>query len=297
MVYRNCARCGLELTDAASREAGIGPICRKLDNAVLARLIPSNVPLAVARLSRVTVSGLPEECAHTLNEVVAALTGENAASVLDWRVTVKRIEWLLSWGLGHETRHALMEIVRALGYVGLAALWNGEAATGKATVTFVGGRLHVAGPRNKSARISLKKIGAKFHSEDKVNGIKATWSVPAASHAAFYTVIVTHYPNFVGLAEAVEAAKAAKVTATVEAKSAEAAVVPVIEEVGSKIAVRTPYNAGFVAAIKALPFKARGWDPVSKCWRVEKSLEPKVIEMVKSFYHVEPKIVAEVTVA
>jgi hypothetical protein len=259
-------------------EVGIGPICRKLDNALLARTIPAVVVDAQMIAARVSEANLPAPTHATFGNVMADLVDFAAK---DWRKTVKRIEWLLSWGMHSETRGMLIDVVRSLGYIGMASLLAGEAATGSSTVTFEAGRLSLVGPRNKYGRYEFKKIhGWKFH--PAVGGAKASWSAPAAAADKFYAVVMTYWPNVSGLEEAVAAAKAAPVT--VEEKAAPVAPPTFVTEVNGLLKVKTPYSAAFVGAIKSLPYKARKWNGAEKVWEVSVEFKAKVEAMVAEHY-------------
>ena len=136
---RFCSRCYKQLTDAASMEVGVGPICRHLDNALMAQCIPSNVEAAVAAYRGLDVGTLPPETVNTFVKIEADLVADNAATRLDWREVVKRIEWMRSHGMPQGTDAALIAIVGALGYIGVVSMWLGEASSGEATCSFVEG--------------------------------------------------------------------------------------------------------------------------------------------------------------
>jgi hypothetical protein len=277
---RNCCRCGKELTDAASLEAGIGPVCRKLDNAVLATMIPADAAAALSAFSQIDASDTPETCHNTLGQVGADLLALDANK--DWRATVKRCEWLLSWGQPHKVREALKGIIESLGYVGLLSVINGEAAKGKTTITFEDGRLYMQGPNNKAGRIALKEIkGRMFH--PKTDEVKPRWSVPAAQWAAFQTVIVKHWVNHSGLQEAVEAAQSYKP----EPKPVEKpkAAVTITETDDGWLKVKSPYNAAFISELKsAFYWKTRKWNGQEKVWEVDVSHKGALLSMIEEHY-------------
>jgi Family of unknown function (DUF6011) len=284
-VSRSCTRCQKDLTDAASQEAGIGPICRNLDNAVLARQIPSNLPEAIQAYKTVNLGGLTPQAVPTFIKVEAALLAPDAVTRADWRETVKQVEWVLSWHTAHLERQKLTSLVYALGYIGLAALWNGEAATGKATVVFKDNRLFVFGPKNRAARMALKAIaGKKFHPSTKQGGTeeRAGWSVPASEAAKFTLAVQTHYPNNEGLKEALEAAKNAKPEPKVG--PAAVAATATVTKVGTLLKIKTPWNPDFVNAIRALPKKARNWNPLEKVWEVQVAIEAPAMNAVKTYF-------------
>lgn len=293
---RNCTRCWKELTDAASMEAGIGPVCRNLDNELLARLIPSDLAGAKAAFDAVDLSSVAPETLRTLTEVHSALFADDAANRADWRIEVKRIEWALSFPSNNSARKDLTKVISALGYVGLASLWNGEAATGKATCSFKEGRLVVQGPRNKAARMAFRLIpGRKFHDAGAF-AEKASWSFPADQHEAFFKAIITHYPNFTGLTEAIEAAKSANhnapsadlvgaINSGVEVPSKPVAPKCSMKIEGLFVKVSSPYKPEYITDLKsAFPYTDRRWNSGEKCWEVVAIHKAKVETIVKKHF-------------
>lgn len=259
---------------------GIGPVCRKLDNAVLARTIPANVAEAMRLAATITEDVLPEPTRQTMGTIVADLVDFTNK---DWRKTVKRIEWMLSWGMSPNTNKTLIATVRALGYIGLAALLAGDAATGKTTVTFENGRLYVRGPRNKAGAYQIKRIKS-WYFHQAANGLKAAWSVPGSAADALHTVVMTYWPNFEGLDEAVAAAKAAPtaVESTVPAETE--AIVVSVTLAGEWLKVRSPYNKGFIDALRMLHYTVRKWNANEKVWEVKASNKTYVENMIAKHY-------------
>lgn len=282
---RNCVRCGRPLTDAASMEAGIGPICRHLDNALLARLIPADLGTARELVGELDLTAVAPETLPTVVEVVASIGGETPTD--DWRKTVKRMEWALSFAGNESLRVLMTKVVAALGYVGLAALWSGEAATGKATVSLMEGRLVVVGPNNKAARTALKAInGRRFHPAKTLTE-KAAWSFPASAAKEVFLAVVTHYPNHEGLTEAVEAAS--KVVAETPAAPAAAPSKPApkcsVVSAGVLLKVKTPYNPAFIGDLKAnIKWADRRWNGGEKVWEVTANHEAEVKAMIAKHY-------------
>ena len=290
---RHCVRCGKELTDAASMLVGVGPVCRKLDNALLAQAIPSDLPKAVEAYKSVDVGTLPPETISTFLKIESALIAADALYCLDWRETVKLIEWICSWG--GTPSCGLMNIVSALGYVGLVAMWKGEAASGQATISFAEGRLFVSGPKNKAFRFAIKKVaGWKFH-PSKMAGERPSWSLPHTQAQAFEKLIVTHYPNHTPMTEALNAASVfhpveppmppqfSGVPLPTPVLNPPAAYVSVSPE--GLLLVKTPYNVAFLDMLKcSIPYGKRGWDPVSKVWKVAAEFKPQVLKALSQFF-------------
>ena len=285
---RNCSRCGKELTDAASMDCGVGPICRKMDNALLARLIPSDVPAARAALYSVAMDRSQDLLSPTFTQVEFDLAVEGCD---DWRTTVKRIEWILSHDLSTEDRQAYHAVVSALGYVALVAMWNGEAASGKATVRFENGRLYLKGPNNKAGRTAIKSLkGRKFHGET------TEWSVPVldtASLAAFCQVVAKHWPSTNDTSKGCNvAAPYAEAAEYLVGQTPAAKVAKAVWEIGTAdgwngkdMWVATPYNANFVSAIKVeIPWKCREWDGAAKVWRFAPQYASAVQDICAMFF-------------
>jgi hypothetical protein len=316
---RHCFRCSHPLTDAASLNEGIGPYCRLLDNALLARLIPSDMEKVLAAYSSVDVLELTPETMETFQNLEAALRASDAGSREDWRIEVKRIEWILSHNQNRHNIKALCGIVLGLGYVGIVALWMGEAATGLASVfPMAEGRLGVSGPQNKAARMAFKRIhGYQFHPVGP-SVSKACWSFPAHEFNAFRMAVIKHYPHFEGLVETIEAAEIhlAELQVLAEAQvAADAAKLakmgplapyvtspvapptppktlpsgePIISitEVGDTLKVKTPFRMSYVAELRKLDkaLLPRKWNPAESVWEFPAAFKAQVEALVEKHY-------------
>lgn len=311
---RSCARCGKELTDAASMEVGIGPICRNLDNCLLAKLIPSNIDRAREALAELDLTSLAPETLPTLSEVVSDINAETAASVDDWRKTVKRIEWALSFPGNHNFRPMLTSCVSALGYVGLAAMWDGKAASGKAEVSVKDGRFAIVGPRNKAFNTAAKKInGWKFRPAGTVFEKKACWTFPCDQWGAVFETVITHYPNFSGLDASIEEAKKvvearlaekqalreeeekaaieavpAAVVAPAPVQTVQAAKKCSITSAGVLLKVATPYKPEYINELKeTIKWGDRRWNAQERVWEVAANHEAEVKALVTKHFGAE----------
>lgn len=308
-ITRTCARCGKTLEDAASREAGVGPVCRKLDNALLARRILGDPGLALTYAQSLLDGAGPlataPETAATLVRVVAALTAPTRS---DWRTVVKQVEYLLSFDLDPAGRFCLYGIVEALGYVTIVAAWKGETSSGKAKVwtanarTWEYGRgpqtetgdaaafVFVSGPRNPAFNAAVKKCaGARFHRPETSPNGKAGWSVPRASADALHTAVTTYYPNheIEGHADmdALRTALLAMPSASAAAPAKVETPCRIFEGAGGWIIVRTPSrNVDFVVAVKRLPYFDRKWSPSLEAWQVRACHRAAVEEAARRFF-------------
>jgi hypothetical protein len=265
-------------------EVGVGTVCRKLDNALLAKSFPADPVAALSTALKIDRNALPEKVAPTYDEVLIALASNESP---DWRVTVKRIEWLISWNLAG-TVPLLVQMIRQLGYYGLAALVDGDASTGAATVWYDSGRLYLVGPKNAQGRAEFKKLPKwRFHPAGQLGtDSKPAWSCLAtADYSAFAKTVLTYWPNVTGLEEALEGAKNAVTTAVITGKPV-AAVVSKIDNLGNGwLKVKTPFNKEFVDTLKAkLPPGARKWNPVEKVWEVKAEFETDVTSLVNKVF-------------
>ena len=62
----------------------------------------------------------------------------------------------------------------------------------------------------------------------------------------------------------------------------------IITQQGQAIAIQTPYDADFVAALKSgIAWQSRKWDQDSKCWLVSEAVAEKAIAIVGQFFGVQ----------
>jgi hypothetical protein len=279
----HCYRCGEALTDPASTEAGIGPVCRKLANAALATTIPADIDTVLAHLAGVSFK------AEALTEALAAVTEEitegAAKGRADWRNVANVLVRLIAYST-LSSKAALCNAVEALGYVTLAAVAREEASPSTAEVTVADCRVVLKTKKNAAALAAIKAIpGRKFHGESK------TWSFPPTEFRAVLAVVQKFFPvtklNVLDLAtevaKAVNASKPAAVTTTVNGAPVKAAPSVTITEAPGGFNVVSPYNPAFVADLKtALPYKARAW--TGKCWWVAATVVDTVKEIAAKHY-------------
>ena len=273
-TLRQCSRCGQKLTDAASLECGVGPICRGIDNEVLAHVFPvdhAGVEVA-ARALLADLGRVAPETSDTLAGVATMLFG-GVAPNSDNRATVKRLDWACSFIHPEpKVRATCLALMKALGYWGLAAIIEGQASTSAAEVSAVDGRIVVKAVKNKTAAMAFKEVkGWKFDHIAKV------WSFPWTMAAHVEGRLNTFYPaSKFDMATIAETAKsqmsevakkdfAPAVTAPIAKVmflgceiAVKAAVTVTVE--GDKLRVKTPFVAAFVAELKTLPYKDRAWN-------------------------------------
>jgi len=184
---RHCSRCSRPLTDPASRQLGIGPICNALTTKLAASAkIPANYPLAVITCFRLQEmsSGVPNpELGALIDSVAKAVTVlvmENAAHAADLdgykdcqdmhaigsdnRLLIQAVDTILSFQkLEREFKRTLIRLVKELGYVGVAGVMAGHGSTGPSKLTFnaVTGSLSLTGSMNKPGMMAVREACPK----------------------------------------------------------------------------------------------------------------------------------------
>jgi len=292
---RHCSRCGKPLTDPASWERGIGPICDGKDTAIFAKTIPADLIQASFKALMVDVNTLPAAVGEVWVAAKACLmdqtrtaigaahaAGESGGSKLtgeDCRLLAKVIDWMLSFvGVSGANKRALIDVVRCLGFIGLAGVLSGEASTGAASLKFENGLLTLVGSSNKAGFSRMVKIpGVRV----PPRGSKKPYTAPAAQHEAFLAAAVEFWPCFEGSAENVKA----EALAWLEANPVKQAVAPV-----ASYAIRGagPFrftlsfqwdkakSPAIVEKLKSVPSRERSYDPATRSWSFDKRHLPFV---------------------
>lgn len=215
-AVRQCSRCREELTDPASVQCGVGPICRKKDNKLLALTIPARFSMVHAFLGTAVEMapevGLAEEPLKVLREsfeefhnrtVAVAQDGEVVWAGMDLRGVIRNIDWILSWSMPPQLREYLILAVEHCGYPALAAVFRGQASLGECSFTWDTDRgvIRFIAKRNKPGGDALRtKCQARL-----VKYPSYVWEVKPEHLQAFVEVVRTHYPMFTGSLEDLEA--------------------------------------------------------------------------------------------
>lgn len=292
-THRHCARCYKDLTDPASREAGVGPICRGKDNHLYAKLIKANLAQASAIVLGTHENDLPEECRERWGEFRTRFINQfrRSESVTDvrfvggdFRECVKDIDWLLSHRMRTNIRTRLITVVEELGYVGLAAVLSGDAALSPAKVYIRDNYIFLEGKSCKPGFLTMRKIpGIKC---PRFRGDKTPYRVHVSKAEQFLGAVRKHWPMYEGdldklLTEAV----------TIAGTSPEQEVVPtaVIRLRSSDAIVTFPWVQSIqmrelINEIKSIPSPDRKWDPATKAWSVKLSRLEGVKNILSRYY-------------
>lgn len=284
---RHCSRCGLPLTDVASRESGQGPVCRQKNTHLFAKTIPANYAMVTALALGMTSDWFHEETGKTWNSVQKSLRKIAAKACeasedptcfvvrgADLRAVVQKLDFMCSYRHPHASaRRNLVELVRQLGYVGLAGVLSGEASTSKSRLWFDQGRVHMTGLNNRSGWSAMGKVPGIVR---PLRGRKDPYSAPAAQAEAFVAVVRQYWPMFDENAEDViksASSWASTNPGVAQASSASTQSVPrFLAEVRSADFtcsfpwVRNGNMGAFLTNLKTIPASGRSYDPNTRKW-------------------------------
>jgi hypothetical protein len=300
---RACSHCGLPLTDPASWERGVGPICAKNSTTLFAREMKFQGSFALANLFSVKPENLPEQIREfwkteilptailVLKDACAATSALQTHGV-DLRGLAKVVAWVLSHRIPRDTKILLVGFVRHLGFVGYAAVLGGEASTGPATIKFneATGVVELRGSKCKAGMKNLREAIPSVLFPTKASPV---FSGPAASAKAFVEIAVEFWPMVSGnVQEILEKAQ--------QWVDAHPVVLP--EIIGPKLVVPTakitkvPGNLfqvsldwtrecyGVVAQIKEIVPKAkRRYDSLTQKWEIDNVYLDDITQTIKKF--------------
>ena len=218
VITRPCTRCGLELSDPASVEAGIGPICRGYANQVLAKEVPSRwSDTDLFNFTFLSTESFPEEAQTRFAKVFTKICqskgmnqGEGqAVKGEDLRGVARELVYLASVAQTNAMYEALIGAIRGIGYVQYSAFVSGDSASGAATLSLESGKVFLAGVRNSVGQNALYQLGARREYSAK------RWYTSQANAAAFVRVASIYWPFVKGAQEVLAALPTAPALALV----------------------------------------------------------------------------------
>lgn len=299
--HRYCSRCRCELSDVASMERGMGPLCAGKSTKLYAKTIPANYALANISALSIRDEFIHPECHALWNETKQKLleATQNAANVdqnhqfawtgEDLRKIVKSIDFILSYRHPRDiARENLIQVVMHLGYVGLAGVLSGEASTGEARLWFEDGLIKLQGSRNKSAYRAFAMLrGVKLP-----RAVGQPYMAPISLLEPFLSLVSQYYPMYEGDFNTIrsEAATWVPPVAPVITVQTSTPVADLMDGV-ALIRIRSEdftlqFNwmrhmdmNSFIANLKnSVNYNERAFDMVTKLWRFKKAH----LELIKS---------------
>lgn len=323
---RHCSRCQAALDDIASRNLGYGPVCAKKNSHLMAKAISANYPQALIFALSVNPSELAPETVETWQTankrllVCAERASKNSTDMFsmsesgeDLREIIRACDFLCSFDHpSREIRSYMIQIIRALGYIGLAGVIAGQASTSASKIWFENGRVYMTGLGNTSGWRTMKKIPGIM--TPRFRGDRSPYSAPVSSMKAFFDAVQTHWPMYEGDIAVIEMEAntwlaiqptpvqvdvlMAKAVPLPDLRSAQAPKAPGqspgLKKVNEAVItlrsedavlrfnwVRGANMFGFMAALKGVCApKERSYNPVTKEWSFVLAQLPHLIEVI-----------------
>ena len=304
---RHCSRCGDALTDPASMERGVGPVCAKKDTHLFATTIATNFAGATMNVLAINALNLHTDVQPVFIAMRTRLfkrserasnLAENKGEIFalkgtDCRDVAKQIDWMLSYTTPAMEKGLLIEIVKYLGFLGLASILSGKASTGEAEIKFdaASGKLSLVGSRCKAGWVAMRRIPGVVLPNYRT---PREYTVPATEAKAFCATVMEFWPIFKGNIEAVstEASHWAAANVVKAQAIAKASTMP-----QASIALRSQdFTVGFpwirgetdrvVFALKSIASCDRSYDVVNKVWSFKLAHLARVREILGAVYTV-----------
>lgn len=285
----NCFICSRALTDAVSVDSGIGPICSRKFYAIDIVPTEAQVMLAVGVVANLLVKGILDD--ETVDALLATKDKPREFCNL-------LLKFLSTQYKNDDLILAVVPAFRAMGFEALAD--KVEKARNNRVLVIDGEQyfLAVKFENNYSrAAHALSAYGKQAGGPKGFGNRTGFWI--AADKLKYVRPILCHFEPgsylFVEDEKVVDRDTLEPLSwgeMKAEIKALDPAVaVPVcrIERIGDgKLAVWTPYNQGFVDALKKLPYKARSWNPAKKCWQVDTAYTDRVVDLITANYGEAP---------
>jgi len=303
---RHCSRCNLPLKDAASWERGIGPVCARKDTHLFAKTIAANFSMATIHAMGVKLDMLPvalqpvwtalydvlfekSEAAMSANANAGTFTFHFSGE--DCRQIAKVIDFMLSFAIDRDNKHHLIQIVKNLGFVGLAGVLAGQSSTGDAELKFDNGKLLLTGSSNKGGFNAMRVIPGIVIPRKRGGG---AYEAPAAHWEAFIAATMEFWPCFDGkVDEIVEQCKAwiiaNPVKVAVQKKLSGKPVANIVNRTSDftlGFAWDKTVTRRLVDELKGIPAKERSYDAASKLWAINNIHKNKIVQLFGEHYDI-----------
>jgi len=300
-VARHCSRCGAALEDAASRECGVGPVCRKKDNAIFSRMIPADLATAGALILSLSAENFHSEISSEFDKIKALflkkmqkVRRENVGSAMvvcggDFRKVVDWFDVSLSYPIQSAARNDVIKLIESLGYQALAGVLRGDVCMSPAKLYVEDGFICLTAKSNKYGYGAMRRTVPGV-SVPRWRGDSKPYKAPLSQAAKFIDVVYRYWPFVVAQGDIETAiANAPVASAAIEIDSRPAAT---FLRGGLGFTVNTPWHGtreemtATLDAFKALPYRERKYEPVSKSWTFKMEHLDKVKQIVGGRYQV-----------
>lgn len=303
---RHCSRCNLPLKDAASWERGIGPVCARKDTHFFAKTIPANFSLATIHAMGVKSDMLPEALRPVWTALYTLLFEKSESAMKananagtftfyfsgeDCRQIAKVIDFMLSFSMDRDNKNHLIQIVKNLGFIGLAGVLAGQSSTGEAELKFVDGKLFLTGSSNRAGFEVMRKIPGIVIPRKRGGG---AYEAPAAQYEKFIAATMEFWPCFDGKVDEIVEQCNAWIAANPVAVAAQKKLTG--KPVANIVNRTNDFTIGFawdktvtrrlVDEIKSIPAKERSYDAVSKLWAINNLHKDKIVKLFGEHYDI-----------
>lgn len=306
-VARHCSRCGLPLTDAASREHGIGPLCRKKNNDIFSKQIPVNIAASSAIMLSLTKDNFHSDIADQFDKVKDTflsklktlsnnnhdhgiiVLGEDFRKIVDW------FDVALSYPIQHNTKMNIIKLIDSMGYKRLAGVLRGDVCMSPAKVYLEDGMIVLNAKRNKMGYFAMRK---------EVPGIllptynRPLYKAPKSSYKQFLNVVERYWPfnDSDGILEALN--NVSDTLASVSVTNSVSDTTPVYNQpvavlnhnTGLGFTVKLPWSStnndlfDMVRKFKAIESHGRKYNPNEYTWSFKNSYLKDIKDIIETKY-------------
>lgn len=307
-IYRSCSRCGKALEDPASRECGVGPICRRKTNDLVAHQIPANLGVASSLFLSLDAGSFNEATEgfdsirkkfmrkierlsrNAADTSAIRVAGQDFREVVDW------IDYALSFRISRDTRERLIKIVEALGYVGLGGVLRGDACMSPAQLRLEGNTIQLTGKACKAGWLAMKRNIPGVRTP-RYRGDRTPYTASVKHAEKFVELALRHWPFIEGgVKDTEELLKLAKEIADNLPKEEVAAsnlpTARISRQGNGWFTAHTPWHGtrqemnDMLAKFKELPRGERKYNPSIHAWSFKTCHYEHVLDIVKQRYNV-----------
>lgn len=303
---RHCSRCNQPLTDPASWERGIGPICAQKDTHLFAKTIPANYAMASIHLLNVEINRLPDVLRPVWKSLVDLVlhkmqsaskgTADNQYLISgeDCRLIVKVIDFMFSFSIDPLPKRDLIQVVKYLGFIGLAGVLSGESSTGEAELKFADGKLFLIGSSNKAGFNAMRKIPGIVIPRIRKGG---AYEASATQHEKFIAIVMEFWPCFDGKLDEIRSQceewiknnpvvlsqnnniDDSKPNAKIQYRSSTDEIVVSFEWIKE-------FSARLVEEIKKINYRERRYDSATRTWTIRASHRELIKNLLCEHYNI-----------
>jgi hypothetical protein len=299
-VSRHCSRCGRELVDAASRECGVGPVCRKKNNDIFSRQIVSKLTIATAQILDFDSTDFHNEIAdefpkvrqkflkkverlrqETNNPNIHMLPGADFRFLADW------LDRSLSYPIRNNTRNKTIDLIESLGYVALASVLRGEACMSPAKLYIEGNTIFLNGKSNKAGFVALRRALGRSVKTPRYRGDKTPYSTHVSNAETFVKFAIKHWPFMKDVDIDTLLDEATKLAANCEPVDNRTEIL-LYKNMSNEIVAKLPWTGtreqmiNVIEKFKNIPFKDRKYNQTTKSWSFHPRHEEKIKEIIKN---------------